>query len=163
MTTAKYYNNSDYAGVGGFTGFIADDAVTEWLGASTPNHLGLPVYKQSTQMSPRKHDLASHSLNDAYFSLYGVWLSKNKLHTLCGQIIYLVIWTPPPHPPKKARHLCESLCPASSSTKSKKVFFLRIQVKVKVTRSMSMMLFERASLVEKAYQIYSLYLFRFKS
>ena len=39
---------------------------------------------------------------------------------------------------------------------------LSLNVKVKVTRSLTLVSFERASLEEYAYQIWSLYLLRFK-
>ena len=41
--------------------------------------------------------------------------------------------------------------------------FFSIKVTVKVTRSLTLVSFERVSLVEYAYQIWSIYLLRFKS
>ena len=51
---------------------------------------------------------------------------------------------------------------APGGNKVKKAIF-SFKVKVKVTRSLILVSFERASLVEYACQIWSLYLLRFKS
>ena len=63
-------------------------------------------------------------------------------------------------PKKKSRCVCEKLC----GNKVQKAIF-SFKVKVKVTRSLTLVSFERASLVEYACQIWSLYLLllQFKS
>ena len=58
---------------------------------------------------------------------------------------------------KKSRGVCETLTMPPAATKSEKAIF-RAKVKVKVTTSLTLVSFERASLVEYAYQIWSFYL-----
>ena len=62
---------------------------------------------------------------------------------------------------KKSRCVCETLQYAPGSNKVPKAIF-SFKVKVKVTRLLTLMPFERASLVEYACQIWSLYLLWFK-
>ena len=61
------------------------------------------------------------------------------------------------HKGKKSRGVCETLTMPPAATKSKKAIF-SAKVKVKVTKSLTLISFERASLVEYACQIGSLYL-----
>ena len=58
--------------------------------------------------------------------------------------------------------VCETLQYAPGDNKVEKAIF-SFKVKVKVTRSLILVSFERASLVEYTCQIWSLYLLRFKS
>ena len=58
--------------------------------------------------------------------------------------------------------VCETLRYAPGGNKGKKAIF-SFKVKVKATRSLTFVSFERASLVEYACQIWSPYLLRFKS
>ena len=58
---------------------------------------------------------------------------------------------------KKLRCVCETRTMPPAATKSKEAIF-RAKVKVKVTRSLTLVSFERASLVEYVCQIWSLYL-----
>ena len=53
---------------------------------------------------------------------------------------------------QKSRGVCETLTMPPAATKSEKAIF-RAKVKVKVTTSLTLVSFERASLVEYAYQI----------
>ena len=61
---------------------------------------------------------------------------------------------------KQSRCVCEILCPCDN--KIQKAIF-SFKIKVKVTRSLTFISFERVSLVEYACQIWCLYLLRFKS
>ena len=63
---------------------------------------------------------------------------------------------------KKSISVCETLQYAPGGNKVEKAIF-SFKVKVKVTRSLTLVSIERASLVEYACQIWSLYLLRFKS
>ena len=63
---------------------------------------------------------------------------------------------------RKSRGVCKTLQYAPGGNKVEKAIF-SFKVKVKVTRSLTLVSFERASLVEYACQIWSLYLLRFKS
>ena len=58
--------------------------------------------------------------------------------------------------------VCETLQYAPGGNKVEKAIF-SINVKVKITRTLTLVSFERASLMEYACQIWSLYLLRFKS
>ena len=58
--------------------------------------------------------------------------------------------------------VCETLQYAPGGNKVEKAIF-SFKVKVKVTRSLTLVSIERASLVQYACQIWSLYLLRFKS
>ena len=53
--------------------------------------------------------------------------------------------------------------PPGGNKVQKAILSFKVKVKVKITRSLSVVSFERASLVEYACQIWSLYLLRFKS
>ena len=61
---------------------------------------------------------------------------------------------------EKSRDVCETLQYAPGSNKVEKAIF---SFKVKFTRSLTLVSFERASLVEYACEIWSIYLLRFKS
>ena len=63
---------------------------------------------------------------------------------------------------EKSMGVCETLQYAPGGNKVEKAIF-SFKVKEKVTRSLTLVWFERASLVEYACQIWSLYLVRFKS
>ena len=58
--------------------------------------------------------------------------------------------------------VCETLWYAPGGNKVEEAIF-SFKVEFKVTRYLTLVSFERASLVEYAYQIWSLYLLRFKS
>ena len=62
----------------------------------------------------------------------------------------------------KTRYICKIYYIPSMVTKTEKDIF-SVKVKVKVTRSLTLMSFGRASLVEYACQTWSIYLLRFKS
>ena len=63
---------------------------------------------------------------------------------------------------QKSRGVCETLQYAPGGNKVEKAIY-SFKVKVNVARSLTLVSFERASLVEYACQIWSLYLLRFKS
>ena len=63
---------------------------------------------------------------------------------------------------EKSRCVCETLQYAPGGNKAQKAIF-SFKVKVKVTRSLTLVSLERVSLVEYACQIWSLYLLWFKS
>ena len=62
---------------------------------------------------------------------------------------------------KKIQVFVKHYAPVCNKVKKKAIFSTK--VKFNVTRSLTLVQFERASLVEYACQIWSLYLFRFKS
>ena len=62
---------------------------------------------------------------------------------------------------QKSRCVCETLQYAVGNKVQEPIFSFK--VKVKVTRSLTLVSLERASLVEYACQIWSLYLLQFKS
>ena len=65
---------------------------------------------------------------------------------------------------EKSRGVCETLRYALGGNKvDKAIFSVNFKVEVKVTRSLTLISFERASLVEYAYQIWSLNFLPFKS
>ena len=103
---------------------------------------------RATIHSPWTQKKDIHSLNE--FSTVSPVICQNKIYWFI-QLYF-----------QNSRGVCETLQYAPSRNKVEKAIF-SFKVKVKVTRSLTLVSFERASLVEYACQIWSLYLLRFKS